>query len=351
MAEVNNSSEYTRRLSLGFSAIALGLSIAALIISIVALGFLMQTKSQGGHDYLTSKAPMQAINKEAKQMALEAPKSSASESRKRALTRLESMRQQDGLIDRSSSSSEKEDNPMSSTTMPSTSTQSSEEVVSQQVSDGKEDDKSMPAKVDLSQLTDRGYYLDYAGSEIIKLGFTDQGARMSPMETQQARANFVQRITGQGDAFTFFYPAKGEEKSKVLVFTDPTCPFCQRLHDDIEHIQAAGISVHYMMFPRRLAHGYGDPVAQQVLSAFEYAWCSSDPVNAMDEVYRNGIERYSASECVAQEQGRANFPYAEHFLMVKMAGVTATPITFTDDGREIVGYSNLSSYLSQLGVR
>lgn len=211
--------------------------------------------------------------------------------------------------------------------------------------------KGPSKKVDISQLSDRGNHLDYAGTTIMKLGYGDGGVRKSPRETLEDRANFVKRITSMGDSFAFHYPAIGEEKARVVVFTDPTCPFCQRLHGDIEHIQNAGVSVHYIMFPRRMPHGYDDPGVQQVLSAFEYAWCSSDPNSALDEIYHRGINGYSATECAAEEQGRTEFPYAEHYLMVKLANVTATPISFTEDGRQIVGYSSLSNYLNEIGVR
>lgn len=211
-------------------------------------------------------------------------------------------------------------------------------------------DSNLSPEIDLSQLRDRGSYLDYKGTQVMKLGYNEQGGRKSLSESREDRASFAKRIIEQGDRFSFVYPAKGDEKARVVVFTDPTCPYCQRLHKDVEKIQEQGVTVHYIMFPRALARGYNDLGAQQVLAAFEYAWCSKTPAKALDEVYNNGVSGYVATSCSSQDQERIDFPYSAHYFMVQLAGISATPVTITEDGREIKGYRDIGNYLSQIGI-
>ena len=46
------------------------------------------------------------------------------------------------------------------------------------------------------------------------------------------------------------YPAKGETKSVVYSFTDADCPYCTKLHEEIDDINARGIEVRYLAWPR-----------------------------------------------------------------------------------------------------
>lgn len=46
------------------------------------------------------------------------------------------------------------------------------------------------------------------------------------------------------------YPAKGEEKAVVDVFTDIDCPYCRKLHDEVPQLNDYGITVNYYAFPR-----------------------------------------------------------------------------------------------------
>ena len=53
------------------------------------------------------------------------------------------------------------------------------------------------------------------------------------------------------------YPAEGDEKASLKVFTDTTCPFCRRLHQEVPELQAAGVAVRYLPFPRSGPDGPG----------------------------------------------------------------------------------------------
>ncbi len=63
------------------------------------------------------------------------------------------------------------------------------------------------------------------------------------------------------------FPAKGETKAHITVFTDTTCPYCQKLHAEVPELQKRGIEVRYLAFPRQGPNSPGDAQLQAV-------WCS-----------------------------------------------------------------------------
>lgn len=45
------------------------------------------------------------------------------------------------------------------------------------------------------------------------------------------------------------YSPNGDTRGVLNVFTDPNCPYCRELHQDIPQYLEAGIKVRYLMFP------------------------------------------------------------------------------------------------------
>ena len=42
------------------------------------------------------------------------------------------------------------------------------------------------------------------------------------------------------------YPAKGQAKSHITVFTDTTCPYCHKLHEEVAELNKLGVEVRYV---------------------------------------------------------------------------------------------------------
>ena len=60
----------------------------------------------------------------------------------------------------------------------------------------------------------------------------------------------------------------------ITVFTDTSCGFCRKLHQEIDQILDAGIAVRYLLFPRA---GLGSAAHKNL----ESVWCSDNPQEAM----------------------------------------------------------------------
>ncbi|WP_278929741.1 bifunctional protein-disulfide isomerase/oxidoreductase DsbC [Pseudomonas qingdaonensis] len=117
------------------------------------------------------------------------------------------------------------------------------------------------------------------------------------------------------------YPAKGETKSHITVFTDTTCPYCHKLHAEVPELNKRGIEVRYVAFPRQGLGSSGDQQLQAV-------WCSTDRKVAMDKMV-DGKE-IKAAKC--------ENPVSKQFQMGQSIGVNGTPAIVLEDGQVIPGY-------------
>jgi thiol:disulfide interchange protein DsbC len=140
----------------------------------------------------------------------------------------------------------------------------------------------------------------------------------------QARDNRV-RLGNFPENDMIIFPADGDEKGVITVFTDTTCPYCKKLHKEVPAIQKAGISVRYIPFPRGNKKGGG---YSEMLSV----WCADDKVRAMN--IANGIvkEKLEKKECDADRIISAGFDLGIE------TGVQGTPSVFLASGSKLGGY-------------
>jgi len=108
---------------------------------------------------------------------------------------------------------------------------------------------------------------------------------------------------------------------ELLVFTDPDCGFCRRMHEKVDEYTAAGIRIHYLAFPRA---GEGSQTYNKMVSV----WCADDPNGAMDIAKAGGTPR--AATC--------SNPVMDQYRLGQALGVTGTPSLMTFDGDIIPGY-------------
>ncbi len=129
-----------------------------------------------------------------------------------------------------------------------------------------------------------------------------------------------------------FSPA-GETKDYVSVFTDVDCGYCRKLHQEMADINALGIEVRYLAYPRA---GLSTPTSAKI----ESAWCSDNPNEAMTAL-KSGLTIPSAS---------CENPIARHFELGQKVGVTGTPAIVTSDGRLLPGYMPAAALAEAIGL-
>ena len=131
------------------------------------------------------------------------------------------------------------------------------------------------------------------------------------------------------------YPSKGEVKNVVTVFTDITCPYCQKFHPQIEALNEAGVTVRYMPYPRG---GLDSKAAADMAGAF----CAGEPTKAFDKAFRLGGVYPEPAEVDCSPLFRFGYDIGQ------IIGIPGTPMIMTDKGDFIPGFKTAEQVLEIL---
>ena len=121
------------------------------------------------------------------------------------------------------------------------------------------------------------------------------------------------------------YPAKDQLVTVLNVFTDTSCPYCKKLHEEIPQLQDAGIEVRYLPFPRGGSRGPGYQDLTKV-------WCSKDKALGMDIAKGVDVGDLPDGQC------KDSILVDNGFTLGNQMGVTGTPALITASGQLIEGY-------------
>ena len=135
---------------------------------------------------------------------------------------------------------------------------------------------------------------------------------------KSAQASRVATLEKFGEENMLVYKAK-DQKHFITVFTDIDCPYCRRLHDEIDQYLAKGISVRYFFLPFK---------GKKSLEKSVSVWCSKNPTKAMTDAKKG--RRIRSATC--------EHPIDGHLAIGRDFGIRGTPAIVLDDGEMIPGY-------------
>ena len=164
--------------------------------------------------------------------------------------------------------------------------------------------------------------------------FRRENGQLTPI-TSDLAAPIRQSLLGSNTT-TITYPASDPNKpyQSIYIFTDPTCPYCQQLHRDVQTLNDAQIEVNYLLFVR---HGVESQQAQQL----NEVWCDADPARAIDTLM-NGRRLPTTATCTDDTLVRA-----QHALGIEL-GLTGTPFIVLADGRIHSGYGGAERFIAAI---
>ena len=119
----------------------------------------------------------------------------------------------------------------------------------------------------------------------------------------------------------------------VVVFTDTDCGYCQRFHQTVPELEARGMQVRYLMFPRA---GIGSASYNEMVSV----WCAEDPARAMTIAKSGGV--VDPAEC--------DNPVADQYQLGQKLGVRGTPTLILDNGKVIPGFLTPDQLMAEAGA-
>lgn len=177
----------------------------------------------------------------------------------------------------------------------------------------------------------RVLYVNHDGSAIIHGALFEKENGFFVNKTERAYNAFVRETIDTIDEADFIEYKADEEQTTIVVFTDPGCPYCQKLHEDVPALNEAGITVKYLPF------GRGGPGSES-FAVLDSAWCADDRLEALTKVKKG--EKMPSGDCD---------PIIEkYFDMGVDLGVQGTPYIFLEDGAVIRGYMPAEALIQAL---
>ena len=177
-----------------------------------------------------------------------------------------------------------------------------------------------------SLLTGQGlFYASYNGDFLIQgklYGLGDNIINLT--ENSLAKVRLEGLDTFKDD--TIVYKAK-DEKYVVTVFTDITCGYCRKMHEQMDDYNARGITFRYLAYPRsgikdragNLSQGFKD---------LRSVWCNEDNALALTKA-KSGV---SIANRICESPIEAQFNFG------RQVGVSGTPAIILSNGTMIPGY-------------
>lgn len=175
-------------------------------------------------------------------------------------------------------------------------------------------------------MTNNGlFYSSYDGEFLIEgkiYSVADNLADLSELYLADYRAEQLKKFEDD----MIVYKAK-DEKYVVTVFTDITCGYCRKMHNEMDGYNALGITFRYLAFPRagirdkagKFTKGYSD---------IRSAWCSDNPAEALTKA-KNGVK-------IASKTCENTIP--AQLELGRSMGVKGTPAIILSNGQMIPGF-------------
>ena len=129
---------------------------------------------------------------------------------------------------------------------------------------------------------------------------------------------------------------RADAKSKVIVFTDPECPYCKKLHIEMQEVVKAdpGIAFLIKLMPLKMhPNAYG--LSKTIL-------CSANPLSVLEAVFAGAPVAPSACPTTKVDETLAT---------AQQLGIASTPTLILPDGTILPGYKKAPDLLKAFGSK
>ena len=145
----------------------------------------------------------------------------------------------------------------------------------------------------------------------------ESGKNLSEKVRSSIRKNIIADLDESG--LVIYNPLQA--RTTITVFTDISCPYCARFHEEMDDLLSAGIRVRYAGFPRA-------GIPSKANDALVSVWCSDDPETAMTDA--------KAGNYV--EERKCDTSIDKHLEIAERIGIRGTPTIVLANGELIPGF-------------
>lgn len=124
---------------------------------------------------------------------------------------------------------------------------------------------------------------------------------------------------------------KGTGKRKLYVFTDPDCPYCQKLEQYMTSID--NVTVYLFLYPLKQLHPRAEIISEEI-------WCSKNQYEAWED--------YMLHRKPPQNPTRCKTPIQKNLDLGQHLQIEGTPTIFLENGIRIAGIPLDSQQIEQL---
>ena len=87
----------------------------------------------------------------------------------------------------------------------------------------------------------------------------------------------MEKLDAMSEEDMIVFSPEGEPRAYISVFTDVTCFYCQKLHQEVPELNKRGVEVRYLAYPRA---GVDSDGYRQLASA----WCADNPQDTLTKL-------------------------------------------------------------------
>jgi thiol:disulfide interchange protein DsbC len=158
----------------------------------------------------------------------------------------------------------------------------------------------------------------------------DTSENLTELKRADKRVDFLASVAPEN--MIVFSPENGDVKHTITIFTDIDCGYCRQFHREIEQVNAMGVEVHYLFYPRTGPNTDSWDKADKV-------WCASDRRAALTNAKLGG--KVPDGSCDTT-------PVSAHYDLGHQVGVRGTPAIFASNGELLGGYLPPATLLERL---
>lgn len=124
---------------------------------------------------------------------------------------------------------------------------------------------------------------------------------------------------------------KGKGERTLYVFSDPDCPYCQKLEQHMTSID--NVTVYLFLLPLKKLHPQAEAVANKI-------WCSKNPYEAWEDYMLHRKAPGNTAQCKT--------PLQKNLALAQTLQIDGTPTLFLQNGMRLSGSPQNAEQLEQL---
>ena len=163
-------------------------------------------------------------------------------------------------------------------------------------------------------------YMTADGKHLFQGELIDLDANVNLTERRRSKARAKAMAGVDEKDMIIFAPEK--VKHTVTIFTDVDCAYCRKLHREMAELNAQGLRVRYVFYPRSGPNTPSWKTAEKV-------WCADD---------RNAAITAAKADQPFESEPCDDTPIQQHWELGHAVGLQGTPAVVTEGGDLIAGY-------------